>query len=471
MRSNGKLIRGLLVLLIACETGFSFGQSNLKYTLDYLPQSKNLSIVLEFDSIPISQARLVIPRSAPGTYHLTDYLAFVYKVSAYTTGGEKLMGKPGIGSFFSFGKEEGPIGKISYEVDVQRMESELKGGFASSKSRTNYLGLLGYSIFGFLEGFEDIPIFLTINTDKTWPIFSTLRPSTEQKYGGETYKAENFAMLADAQYLLGNSVQIIRMEESEIPLYIAVYSEVPINIQEIGRRCLVSLNGLAEYFGYIPMPHYTAFYEFIKPISKKHDYGFAMEHMNSFSSTQKDSRAITEYDSNAKIGGIVHHMGHSWIPLRPYGKGYRPFDWQTAPLIETIWLNEGFIWYITYYYVLKNKGILDFFKKSTNNAPGFIKNKSLKELSLLASTQYGEDFRIGKNIFSRGALLAYDLDTLIKKETNGQRSLKDAVLGLLKWSEDNQRPYGYDKIKQIMAESTGVNLDLVWDKWQKPMND
>ncbi len=63
------------------------------------------------------------------------------------------------------------------------------------------------------------------------------------------------------------------------------------------------------------------------------------------------SRAVIEYDSNANIGSIVHHMGHSWVPLRSYGTGYRPFEWQTAPIIETIWLNEGFatwseaIWY------------------------------------------------------------------------------------------------------------------------------
>ena len=349
------------------------------------------------------------------------------------------------------------------------METNLLGGFASSKLRDNYLGILGYSVFGFVEGFENKPVVLEIKTSLDWPIFSTLRPSTERKYGEESYTVENFALLADAQYLLGSAVQVFQVKESKIPLFVATYSETPISIEEIGRRGSLSLDGLGKYFGYIPMPYYTMCYEFLTPFSERHEYGFSMEHMNSMTASLDTSRAIVEYNPNARIGGIVHHMGHSWLPLRSYGSGYRPFEWQTAPLIETIWLNEGFIWYVSYYNVLNDKAILDFFNETIDNAPDYIKKKSLKDLSLLGSTQYSLDFRIGKNLFSRGALLAYDLDEFIQKETNGQKSFKNAILGLLKWTEANKRAFEYDEIESIMSEATGVDLHHIWEKWQKPM--
>jgi len=448
----------------------SFSQDKIAYTLTHRPNSEKISIELEFDAIQANSIKLVIPRSGPGTYDLTNYLAFVKNAKGYTTSDKILDAKVGEGSFFIFEEKNESVKKISYEVDIKKMEFQLLGGFASSKMRENYLGILGYSVFGFVEGFENYPIEITIHTKNDWPVFSTLAPSIERKKGTDSYQTDNFALLADAQFLLGNAVQVYQVKDSKIPLFVAAYSETQISIEEIGRRGLLSLNGLADYFGYIPMPYYTMCYEFLKPVSELHSYGFSMEHLNSMTASLDISSAIKEYQENARIGGIVHHMGHAWVPLRSYGTGYRPFEWQTAPIIETIWLNEGFIWYVSYYYVLDNKNILDFFNKTINDAPEYIQEKSLKELSILGSTQYSLDFRIGRSLFSRGALLAHDLDVLIQNETHDSKSFKDAILGLLKWTETNKRAFKYDDIEPIMSEATGVDLSNVWNAWQKPRN-
>ncbi|MEN2281319.1 hypothetical protein AAGF08_04210 [Algoriphagus sp. SE2] len=461
-----KLTLQFLLILFA---GFSYAQSEVAYLLNHTPNSDKIEVVLEFETLPSSSIKLVIPRSAPGTYELTNYFAFVDQVKGYTVSGKTLNGIMGDGSYFLFEESDESVKKISYEVDVRKMELDLLGSYASSKMRDNYLGILGYSVFGFVEGLESKPIELTINTNKDWPIFSTLRPSIEQKKGTDFYEVDNFSLLVDAQFLLGKAVQIFQVKDAEIPLFVAAYSETPINMEEIGRRGLLSLNGLANYFGYIPMPHYTMCYEFLKPISRLHDYGFSMEHLNSMTASMDTSKAILAYQENANIGTIVHHIGHSWLPLRSYGTGYRPFEWQTAPIIETIWMNEGFMWYISFYNVLNDKTIpFYFFNKNMDEAPDYIQEKSLKDLSILGSTQYGLDFRIGKNLFSRGALLAHDLDVVIQEKTSGEKSFKDAILGLLNWTKENGRAFEYDQIESIMSEATGVDLKDVWDEWQKP---
>jgi predicted metalloprotease with PDZ domain len=152
--------------------------------------------------------------------------------------------------------------------------------------------------------------------------------------------------------------------------------------------------------------------------------------------------------------------------LRSYGTGYRPFNWQVAPLIETIWLNEGFVWYVTYVKVLQQAAILKRFRKIVNTAPDFIKNKPLKELSLLGSTQYSNDFRIGRNLFARGGLLAADLDDLIQKQTQGKKSLKDALNGLLHWTEKHNRAFTYEEIPEIIKTATSVDISEVWKAHQ-----
>lgn len=438
-------------------------QQKIGYLLNQQTDLDKLTIQITFDALSASDANLVIPRSAPGTYILTNYKAFVGDVVGYTTTGKELQGMIGDGSFFTFGESNDLLNKVSYTVDIQKMEMDLLDASTSSKAREDYLGLLGYSVFGFIEGLETEPINITINTDPSWPVFSTLRPDTNRKFGTDSYEAENYAELVDAQYLLGKGVQVIRVEEAQIPLYVAAYAATTDNLEGIGNTGLSSLQKLADYFGYVPMPHYTLVYEFLKPISARHDYGFNMEHLNSMTA----HRDITqEYTPNRDLGSIIHHMGHSWIPLRSWGEGYRPFAWQVAPLIETIWLNEGFIWYVTFQSILQDETRLNWWKSNMDNAPDFIKTKTLKELSLLGSTQYASDFRIGKNLFSRGALMAHDLDDYIQKQTNGKKSFKEAILGLLNWSKENQRAFKYNEIEPIMSEATGVDLSSVWNKWQ-----
>ncbi|MFD0860921.1 hypothetical protein ACFQ1M_01765 [Sungkyunkwania multivorans] len=453
-----------LLPFVFLVTFLGVGQTDMvRYTLHHIANSKKIEVIIEVDAADTETLRLQIPRSAPGAYEITDYISFVENVQARTKSGVILKGYRGIGSYFIFkGKEI--ISKISYTVDISKMEVVLKGAFASSKVRDDYLGILGYSVFGKVLGKERNPIELTIKSDASWPIFTTLDP-TQHFLAEHSMNVTDYAELVDAQYLLGKDLQLLEVEGAKIPLVIAVYAETAIDINEIGRRALLSLEGLSEYFGYIPMPHYTLCYEFLEPLSDEHDYGFSMEHMNSMTASLDTSSAIKEVDGDAKIGGIVHHMGHSWIPLRSYGEGYRPYDWGTAPIIETIWLNEGFIWYVMTQ-VLESPEGLQFFRGVLASAPPFIKEKSLKELSRLGSTQYSLDFDIGRNLFSRGALMAYEMDTKIKSSTNGEKSFKDALLGLLQWTEENQRAFKYEEIIPILSKSTGVDLTNIWSKWQ-----
>ncbi len=438
------------------------------YTLEYYSGNDFLTVSIQLPKAAGDQAdSLIIPRSAPGTYAMTDYAAFVEQVTAITGDGVTLRGERGEGSYFSFDSVESPLTTINYRVNLKRMESVLTDGFETSKLRDNYLGLLGYSVFGFAEGLADRPVKLEIKTSPAWPVFSTLAPRSDPPAALAEFSAASFAELADAQYLLGKDVRIAQVKEAPIPLFVAVYSEAETNLEEIGRRALLSLNGLAEYFGSIPMPHYTMVLEYLVPPTPEHNYGFWMEHLNSMTGSNDASSAIKEFEEEPRIGGIVHHMGHSWVPLRSYGEGYRPFEWQVAPLIDTIWLNEGFTWYISFNNVLESKNILEFFRNTTGSAPEYIKQMSLKELSRLGSTQYGEDFRIGRNLFSRGALMAHDLDMEIQKKTKGEKSFRDVMLGLLRWTEKNQRAFRYDEIEPIMSASVGLDLSAIWKRWQE----
>ena len=208
-------------------------QQKVSYLLDTQADLNKVTIQITFDGLLSSDAHLVIPRSAPGTYILTNYIAFVDDVVGYTDVGERLPGIIGDGSFFSFGEGNDLLNKVSYTIDIQKMEIDLLDASTSSKARKDYMGLFGYSVFGFIEGMETKAINLMINTDSSWPIFSTLRPDTKRQYGTDSYEVENYAELVDAQYLLGKAVQVIRVEEAPIPLFVASFAETTVDLEDI----------------------------------------------------------------------------------------------------------------------------------------------------------------------------------------------------------------------------------------------
>ena len=52
---------------------------------------------------------------------------------------------------------------------------------------------------------------------------------------------------------------------------------------------------------------------------------------------------------------------------------------------------------------------------------------NLQELSQTASTLYGLDFRIGRSVFSRGALMAIEMNNYLKERSDGKKSMRDVL--------------------------------------------
>ena len=80
----------------------------------------------------------------------------------------------------------------------------------------------------------------------------------------------------------------------------------------------------------------------------------------------------------------LHHMGHAFIPLSCYGDAYRPYVKEMPPLINNIWFNEGFMWFVAYE-ELKSEKLKKRFYRNTFEADPMIKEMGLQELSQEAS--------------------------------------------------------------------------------------
>ncbi len=467
------LLSPLICLLAITRAGPSDPRLSVRYRLIYFaPRSASVHVRIDLPGSTAVPRTLLIPRAVPMGYSEEPYDQFVSNVAAFDATGKPLAVTRAEGPRWRVGT----AARVEYDVDLARMEQAIQSATDTSRVRANYVSLLGYSVFGFLEGTEDLPVDLAVEAPSGWSAFSTLAPA------GGALRAENFYALADSQTILGPGLRLVHVHyprESDTPLTLALYSEAPIDQTRLERFAGQAMVAMAEYFDGprpAPFPHFTVFLEFLKPLSEHHSYGFGMEHLESFHAAMDAADADPASLSDARLRyHIAHHIAHAWIPKRCYGEGYFPFTWDRAPRIDTIWFSEGFAQYAAIAALAPDQGqreeMLDRrFRSVLRESPPDLRRMPLRELSLLASTQYAADFRIGRLTFSRGGLMAADMDDRIRAETHGEKSLRDALRQLIAWSAQNRRAFRIEDLPVRFREATGVDTRDILDRWLAPLD-
>ena len=421
---------------------------------------------------------LVIPRAVPMGYSQQLYDRYVTDVTGRGGDDAAVPVAREDGPRWRIGAPGGSVRRVAYRVDLARMEREILGAADSSRARPGYVGLLGYSVFGYLEGWESRPVALEVTAPPDWPVFTTLAPQASPPRARATADAADFYALADSQLAMGPAFEVLRVPD-RLPLYLAAYAEGPVDLAFTGSLVARALDVLVSYFGSAPFPHYTAQLELLKPLSPDHGYGFSMEHLSSSHYLLTADAGVTaqspELLRRRVLFNFAHHLAHAWIPKRAYGEGYFPFSWELAPLIDTIWLSEGFARYIAIEALADampeaegfayRKAMLDSLRATLAGVPAFIREMPLVPLSRIASTRYSEDFRTGRTLFSRGALLAAELDEAIRTASGGRKRFRDFARHLMEWSTLERRGFRVAELPGLVREATGLDTLAVWQRY------
>ena len=159
-------------------------------------------------------------------------------------------------------------------------------------------------------------------------------------------RADDYYALADGQIVMGPRATVRRLTDTPAPLYLAAYAEGAVDLDRVGRLAVTAFQRVAAYFGTTPFPHYTMHQELLTPISPQHEYGMSMEHLSSstyYLAASAGLTAASTADDDARVlYNFAHHISHAWVPKRSYGHGYFPFQWELAPVLDSIWFAEGF---------------------------------------------------------------------------------------------------------------------------------
>jgi predicted metalloprotease with PDZ domain len=482
-----RMIRAALVL-VPIALGLpvlAAGEETLNYRVRYdLAVPSVVHITVKFAAPTDAPLTLIMPRSFPGGYAQRPYDPFVINVKAYTgIGGAANVRRDEIGPRWSVGDRGELVSRVEYDVDIARMEREIFDASDTSKIREGYVGLLGYSVFAFFEGWENRATDLQVAAPAGWPVFSTLAPQVPAETSKLTVRAPDYYALADSQIMMGAKLQLRKVSgiDGNAPLFVSVYSESDDDLALEGALARDALDNVTTYFGKAPFSNYTVVLEFLKPVSSRHAYNFSMEHLNSGTFYMDVDHALTANSSDIEKEthrfNYAHHIAHSWIPKHAYGPGYFPFNWEMTPVIDTIWFNEGFGRYVAIAALADalpidaaaryRKEKLDRLRRITVEAPDFLQRMRLDELSREGSFLYADDFRVGMNLFARGALMAAEMDDRIRSQTQGQKSLRDALRHLMDWSAQNHRAFRVEELPVIFRQATDVDTADILGRWMQ----
>lgn len=469
----------LLVLLLAI---FSQGQGKLNYSLEYPASGSPHVHVAMIPAKPLKGPLvMVFPRAIPGGYAQAFYDRFVEDVQAKSGNGVPVKVVRQQGSRWLLGDSSTEIARVEYNLNLTRMERETYDASESSKMRPGYVGLLGYSIFAYFDGMENSPIRLDVKAPDDWPVFSTLAPKSPADKGRIVVEASNFYQLADSQIALGPKIEV-RTLKARVPFFLLKYAEVPSDAGRFGEIAADAFEKVAEYFGSTPFTHYTTYIEILEPYSERHEYGFSMEHLDSSTYFLGKDRAMSsepakEVTERERLN-FAHHFAHSWIPKKVYGTGYLPFNWELAPEIDTIWFNEGFGRFASIDALADAMPPrdADAFRKQRfgrlrtiiEEMPQFIRAMPLQKLSRTGSFLYSGDFRVGQTLFSKGALMAAEMDALIRTRSAGKKRMRDSLREMVKWGERSGRAFTLAEFPGLIAKPVGVSereIRSIMDRW------
>src|ERR1700730_6518897 len=457
-------------------------QGPVTYRLRYAaPGDCCIHLQMVFSEPLTTPIALVMPRTYPGGYEQVPYDSFVENVRASSEAGKDVGVKRDTdGPRWTIGNRGESVERVEYQINAARMESQILSSVQASKVRGGYVGLLGYSVFAYVDGLEERRIKLVVNAPAGWPVLTTLAPVLPATATTAVAEAPDYYTLADSEILLGPDLQLRRLD-GKIPLILAVYSEGNEDVDMEGQLARKALDRVQSYFNDTPFHQYTVQLELLRRVAG-HQYDFSQEHVDSGTFSFSVDRATTTLSSaqhrDSAVFNYAHHMAHSWIPKRAYGTGYRPFTWELAPAIDTIWFNEGFGRYAAIMALANGMPAAEAavfresqvarLRKVVDEAPLFIQKMPLEVLSREASFLYAVDFRTGKNVFARGALMAAEMDERIREKTNGKKNLREALQALLAWCHKNNRAFQLEEMMKIFTDATSVDVRDILNHWQEP---
>jgi predicted metalloprotease with PDZ domain len=330
-----------------------------------------------------------------------------------------------------------PQGASSIDVKLDFLSAAEAGG-SSSVSSTSELAILSWNqliLYPQGQASNDLEITAHLRLPRDWK-FGTALPVAATNGNSIEFKTVSLTTLVDSPVLAGSHFRRIELSPGATPahyLEIAADSDEALNapprLVEKYRRVVREARAL---FG---ATHYRE-YHFLLALSDQLPH-FGVEHHESSEDRAREDY-FTDFTANLTDATLIpHEFIHSWNGKyrRPDGLATRNFE---EPMRgDLLWVYEGLTHYLGWVLAARsdlvtadlNRQFLALAAANLDNRAGR-QWRSLADTAISAQRLYEarrdwESMRRGVDFYDEGLLIWLEVDTTIRKQSQGNKSLDD----------------------------------------------
>ncbi|NRA51648.1 MAG: hypothetical protein HRU12_21195 [Phaeodactylibacter sp.] len=448
----------VLGLLIGCAPSFdTLLQQGYQYTLDLTNvEDDKLAVTLEIQLINKDTLIFCMPKIVPGIYGAMDFGQYVTEFYAEDVNGVSLHIHRLDTNRWVIINSDRALKKITYKVnDVWEQYDNTQSGnmyrSAGSSFQSEAVVINHNGLFGYLEGWEELPVSLEITKPSVWYAATSLQNQSKIPEV-DHFLAKDYHSLVDAPILYSEpDTASILLED--IKVQVACYSSTGQSIAEGIANFITPLleNQRAYLGGKLPVSAYTFIIYHHQPNSPEFFMADGLEHNTStliLFYLPLDEQTIQEM-----VYSIAsHEFFHTLMPLSLHAHEIADYDYVSPEMSKHLWLYEGTTEYFTMHMPVTRKvqSLEEFCGVIENKArqmKGFDNSLPLTQLSKQAMERQDQYY----NFYLRGALVNLCLDILLREESNGTFGVNDLIQSLIS-AYGPDRPFEDDSFLDEVAQ-------------------
>lgn len=413
-------------------------------------KSHYVTVDIEFDATNKAYVDFKVPVWTPGSYKVREFSNAFENISANNLEIKRL--NKNTWRIFTDGQSQ-----VSLSYDVYCFTVSVRQSYADEY----YAFLHGVSVFGYLEGYENEQILLTIYPNDNWANVEVSLPKI--KSSKHSYRCSNYDLLGDSPIAIGN-FDTIDYTSGDVTHKIVMIGEGNYDLNKVMEDFKKISDTQIEMMGSHPSSQYV---HFIYNVSQG---GGGLEHANSQTSMMPRWNYSNPNKYRSFLGLIAHEYFHLWNIKRIRPKELGPFDYDKEVYSEMLWIAEG----ITSYYddiTLLRMGAYskeEYLKIITSqmsrleNSPGKTV-MSLAHSSLLAwvKAYLPNEESSNKTIsyYNKGMIVAVLLDLEIRSTSN--YSLDDVMRKLYaNFYLEKNRGFTYYEFVDVCSSIAGKDMSI-----------
>ena len=378
---------------------------------------------------------LVYPKWLPGEHGPTGPITDLVGVQV-SAGGKPVAWRRDPVDMYAFHVDV-PAGADAVEVALDFLSPSTPRGFTSAASATPHLALLTWNqVLLYPQGArsDDVTFKPSLRLPAGWKYGTSLVTVRESAEGIELAPV-SLTELVDSPVLAGEHFRVVPLDGSEgdVELHIAADSAAALAISP---ELVESLRRLVQQADALFGARHFERYRFLLTLSD-HVAHFGLEHHQSNDTRMPERALLDDGLGRLSIWILSHEYVHSWNGKHRRPTGLATPSYQEPMQGELLWIYEGLTQYLGNLLAARS-GLfttrqyherLARIAADLDHRPGRAW-RPLVDTTVAAQLLYGAadawaSYRRGVDFYNEGWLLWLDVDTLIREQTKGRRSLDD----------------------------------------------